>query len=86
MFPSILSQTHEVINQMGIQLKKGERFNLSKTSPNLTKVAIALGWEVDNKLNFSRRIKANQKNMTKNLLKKLVFRNIDSLLIKIITL
>ena len=38
---------------MGIQLKKGERFNLSKTSPNLTKVAITLGSEVENELNFS---------------------------------
>jgi len=53
MFPSILSQTHEVINQMGIQLKKGERFNLSKTSPNLTKVAIALGWEIATELSLS---------------------------------
>ena len=53
MFPSILSQTHEVTNQMGIQLKKGERFNLSKISPSLTKVAIALGWEIATELNFS---------------------------------
>ena len=53
MFPSILSQTHEVINQMGIQLKKGERFNLSKISPNLTKVAIALGWEIATELSLS---------------------------------
>jgi stress response protein SCP2/uncharacterized protein YegL len=53
MFPSILSQTHEVINQMVIQLKKGERFNLSKTSPNLTKVAIALGWEIGTELSLS---------------------------------
>ena len=54
MFPSILSnQTHEVINPMGIQLKKGERFNLSKTSPNLTKVAIALGWEIATELSLS---------------------------------
>lgn len=53
MFPSILNQTHEVINQMGIQLKKGERFNLSKTSPNLTKVAIALGWEIATELSLS---------------------------------
>ncbi len=54
MFPSIFSnQTHEVTNQMGIQLKKGERFNLSKTSPSLTKVAIALGWEIATELNLS---------------------------------
>ncbi|MEG3985949.1 TerD family protein [Microcoleus sp. S28C3] len=38
---------------MGIQLKKGERFNLSKTSPSLTKVAIALGWEIATELNLS---------------------------------
>ncbi|NJK69805.1 MAG: TerD family protein [Microcoleus sp. SU_5_3] len=38
---------------MGIQLKKGERFNLSQASPNLTKVAIALGWEISTELNSS---------------------------------
>lgn len=38
---------------MGIQLKKGERFNLSKISPNLTKVAIALCCEIATKLNLS---------------------------------
>jgi stress response protein SCP2 len=31
---------------MGIQLTKGDRFNLSKEAPNLNKVGIGLGWEV----------------------------------------
>ncbi len=31
---------------MGIQLIKGERFNLSKVAPDLKQVAIGLGWEV----------------------------------------
>ena len=30
---------------MGIQLTKGERFNLSKVAPDLKQVAIGLGWE-----------------------------------------
>jgi len=38
---------------MGIELKKGERFNLSQESPNLKKVAIALGWHVEKSLNPS---------------------------------
>jgi stress response protein SCP2 len=38
---------------MGIQLKKGERLNLAQISPNLTKVAIALGWEIPTELNLS---------------------------------
>lgn len=32
---------------MGIQLTKGGRFNLSKEAPDLKKVAIALGWQVN---------------------------------------
>ena len=43
---------------MSIQLKKGERFNLSQEAPNLTKVAIGLGWYVENGLSGS---KANDK-------------------------
>lgn len=39
---------------MSIQLKKGERFNLSQESPNLTKVAIALGWHVEKGLSGSK--------------------------------
>ncbi|MEG3894136.1 MULTISPECIES: pentapeptide repeat-containing protein [unclassified Microcoleus] len=31
---------------MSIELTKGERFNLSKETPNLSKIAIALGWQV----------------------------------------
>ncbi|MEG4035555.1 pentapeptide repeat-containing protein [Microcoleus sp. S36b_A4] len=31
---------------MSIELTKGERFNLSKESPNFSKIAIALGWQV----------------------------------------
>jgi stress response protein SCP2/Flp pilus assembly protein TadD len=31
---------------MAIQLTKGARFNLSKTAPDLKKIAIALGWQV----------------------------------------
>jgi stress response protein SCP2 len=38
---------------MGIKLKKGERFNLSQASPDLKKVAIALGWEIATQLNTS---------------------------------
>jgi stress response protein SCP2 len=38
---------------MGIQLKKGERFNLSQASPDLKKVAIALGWEITTQQNIS---------------------------------
>ncbi|MCZ0899974.1 TerD family protein, partial [Microcoleus sp. HI-ES] len=54
MFPSILSnQTHEVTNQMGIQLKRGERFKFSNTSPSVTIVAIALGWEIATELSLS---------------------------------
>ena len=33
---------------MGIQLIKGERFNLSKEAPDLKKVSIGLGWEMSN--------------------------------------
>lgn len=38
---------------MGIELKKGERFNLSKEVPDLKKVAIGLGWNVENALNIA---------------------------------
>jgi stress response protein SCP2 len=38
---------------MVIQLKKGERFNLSQASPDLKKVAIALAWEIVTGLNNS---------------------------------
>jgi stress response protein SCP2 len=38
---------------MGIQLKKGERLNFSQISPNLTTIAIALGWEIPTELNLS---------------------------------
>jgi stress response protein SCP2 len=38
---------------MEIQLKKGERFNLSQASPDLKKVAIALGWQVTTQLHNS---------------------------------
>ncbi|MEG4294182.1 pentapeptide repeat-containing protein [Microcoleus sp. C2C3] len=31
---------------MSIELTKGERFNLSKETPNFSKIAIALGWQV----------------------------------------
>ncbi|MEG4043263.1 pentapeptide repeat-containing protein [Microcoleus sp. Pol17_C1] len=31
---------------MSIELTKGERFNLSKETPNFNKIAIALGWQV----------------------------------------
>ncbi len=34
---------------MGIQLIKGGRFNLSKEAPDLKKVSIGLGWEMNNK-------------------------------------
>ena len=33
---------------MAIQLNKGERFNLSQEASHLTKVAIAIGWHVEN--------------------------------------
>ncbi|AFZ19596.1 TerD family protein [Allocoleopsis franciscana] len=33
---------------MGIQLIKGDRFNLSKEAPDLKKVSIGLGWEMNN--------------------------------------
>jgi stress response protein SCP2 len=32
---------------MSITLTKGERFNLSKEVPNFQKLAIALGWQVN---------------------------------------
>lgn len=32
---------------MGIQLSKGERFNFSQESPNLQKLSVALGWEMN---------------------------------------
>lgn len=38
---------------MVIRLNKGERFNLSQASPDLTKVAIALGWEIATQRNIS---------------------------------
>lgn len=44
---------------MVIRLNKGERFNLSEASPDLTKVAIALGWEIPDRRNISGTI--NQK-------------------------
>ena len=31
---------------MSIELTKGERFNLSKETPDFSKIAIALGWQV----------------------------------------
>jgi tellurium resistance protein TerD len=31
---------------MAMQLSKGERFNISKETPDLKKMAIALGWQV----------------------------------------
>ncbi|MEG4208059.1 pentapeptide repeat-containing protein [Microcoleus sp. Pol7_A1] len=34
---------------MSIELTKGERFNLSKETPNFSKIAIALGWQVSQK-------------------------------------
>jgi tellurite resistance protein TerA len=32
---------------MEIELSKGGRFNLSKEAPNLKKVAIGLGWQIN---------------------------------------
>ncbi|MEG4235502.1 pentapeptide repeat-containing protein [Microcoleus sp. Pol11C3] len=34
---------------MSIELTKGERFNLSKETPDFSKIAIALGWQVSHK-------------------------------------
>lgn len=38
---------------MAIELKKGERFNLSKEFPDLKKVAIGLGWSVESSLDHA---------------------------------
>lgn len=44
-FYNTISQVRE-LSHMSIELTKGERFNLSKETPDFSKIAIALGWQV----------------------------------------
>lgn len=45
-FYEVLEQPHERVTDMGVSLSKGGNVSLTKEAPNLTAVAVGLGWDI----------------------------------------